>query len=365
MQIPTNFCIKGRNLKEQNMRTIVSLLSLASITPLFAEPLDVFRDCDVCPEMIELPLGEFVMGAPEDEFRNNYEIYFPDEGEAVEGKNNPAVVKSEGPQHRVIIDLRVAMSKNEVTFEEWMACVDAGGCGGYVPRTKVGATGSPEAIRRALTDSRFVHTPSEAAIAEAMTPAASIEEAAQNPRFLEISGSYPVIRVSYLDAQAYVAWLNQKFETDAYRLPTEAEWEYAARAGTTTRFAQGFEPKPEQANISGEATEDFLQQDRPDLRTLGHPVPVDELDAANPWGLRHMSGNVGEITLSCYNDHYEGWSTASEWLKNGFREGCNRVERGGNYADPISRARLAYRFSGKSEAKRSAYGGFRILKELD
>jgi formylglycine-generating enzyme required for sulfatase activity len=287
-------------------------LALLPISTGTAAPLDVFKDCDVCPEMIELPLGAFVMGAPKDEFRNNLTIFFQD-GKMVSAKDDPLVVKSEGPQHKVAVDIPIAMGKNEITHEEWMACVNDGGCNGYSPRDKIGRSGSDEAIELALTDPRFVHVPSEADIAIAESSTGML---------LKISGRYPVVFMSYTDAQAYIDWLNRKLKTDAYRLPTEAEWEYAARAGTTTRFAQGFEPKPEQANISGDWTEFYEQKDRPDLRTLGYPVPVDELDAANTWGLRHMSGNVTEITLSCYTDHYEGWSTTSEWLVKSFREDC-------------------------------------------
>lgn len=252
------------------------------------------------------------------------------------------------------IDIRIAMGKNEITFDEWMACVNDGGCGGYIPDHEVGQWGSDEAVMRALTDPRFNHIPSEANIASTLG----------KPGFLQIGGRYPVHYVSYLDGQAYVAWLNQKLNTDAYRLPTEAEWEYAARAGTTTRFAQGFEPTPDQANISAEFTEMMMHTDRPDLRTLGYPVPVDELDAANPWGLRHMSGNLGEITLSCYTERYKGWSTSSEWLEKSFRPNCERTERGGSFGGPMDAARVAWRDSDE-EKTQTRFGGFRIVKELN
>lgn len=108
-------------------------------------------------------------------------------------------MEQEGPAHEVIIDIPIAMGCNKVTRAEWLACVDDGSCS---------------------------HTP--------------------DPRIRKFEGGYyysddprhPVIDVSYLDAQEYVAWLNQKTGTNAYRLPTEAEWEYAARAGTRGRFAR-------------------------------------------------------------------------------------------------------------------------------
>ncbi len=335
--------------------TITSILAAFAFTCANASPFDTFRDCVVCPEMVELPLGEFMMGAPDDEFRTI--VYFADGGVEIGTPEQPIVPESEGPQNNVVVDVRIAMGKNEVTFDEWMACVDDGGCGGHVPPNSIGPNGTPEAIQRALTDPRFTHTPSEEEIAKV----------SGNPENLLLSGQYPVIKVSYLDALAYTQWLNQRLGTDAYRLPTEAEWEYAARAGTTTRFAQGFEPTPEQANISGEATELDLQQERLDLRTLGHPVPVDELDAANPWGLRHMSGNVSEITLSCYpanTKHLPAWNTTREWLDRSVDESCDRVRRGGEFLSGMFRARVAWRKAIEETLSLQSVG-FRVVKELD
>jgi formylglycine-generating enzyme required for sulfatase activity len=340
-------------LLESIWRVTTAFLINGLASTSIAEPLDVFKDCDVCPEMIELPLGEFMMGAPEDEFRNNATVFIQD-GAFSAAQNDPAIVQSEGPRHRVTIDTAISIGRNEVTYSEWMSCVQDGGCNGYIPDDEVAQAGSDGAVERALGDPRFIHTPSEANIALAMS----------SPDLLRISGTYPVLYISYLDAQSYVEWLNLKTGSNAYRLPSEAEWEYAARANTTTRFPQGFEPKPEQVNISGELTELYLQEPRPDLRTLGYPVPVGELDSANAWGLRHMSGNAAEITLSCYSDQYVGWSTSTEWLSQSFLEHCDRVERGGSYRSPMSEARPAFRRA-IEEDRRSADNGFRIVKVLE
>lgn len=335
------------------LRALVLVFSLAASAST-AAPLDTFRDCDVCPEMIELPMGEFVMGAPNDEFRRI--VYWRDGAVRLATEEAPYVPENEGPQHKVVVDIPIAMGKNEVTYAEWMACVDDGGCNGYVPDNRIGSVGTDDAILRTLTDARFKDLPSN----KAMLAALGAND------FLRIGGNYPVMRKSYNDAQAYVAWLNRKLDTDAYRLPSEAEWEYAARAGTTARFAQGFEPSPGQVNISGVSTAMVLHADRPDLYDLGWPVPVDELDAANVWGLRHMSGNAGEITLSCYSVRYTGWSSTSMWLAKSFDEGCEaHTERGGSYGSPMDGARVASRLEIDADIERAQTTGFRIVKELN
>jgi formylglycine-generating enzyme required for sulfatase activity len=295
-----------------------------------------------------------MMGAPEDEFRTL--TYITEQGVQIGTPEKPIVPVNEGPQNRVVIDIRIAMSRDEITFDQWMACVEDGGCGGYLPNNTLGPFVSPEELERALTDPRFIHTPSEKEIALI----------ADTPERLLLTGRYPVIWVSTLDAIAYTQWLNETLGTDAYRLPTEAEWEYAAPAGPTTRFAQGFEPRPEQANISGEATELNVRQERPDLRTLGFTVPVDELDAANSWGLRHMSGNVSELTLSCYLGETKplpAWDTSTEWLEKSVDESCDRVIRGGNFSSGMFRARVAFR-DGIDETLDAWFVGFRIIKEI-
>ena len=101
------------------MKTIGRLLFLAAVvvagprSPLAAQAVgEVFRDCDVCPEMVVVPPGSFMMGSPDSE----------------EGRS-----PREGPQHRVTIDYPFAVGVYEVTFEEWDACARAGGCRGYEP----------------------------------------------------------------------------------------------------------------------------------------------------------------------------------------------------------------------------------------
>lgn len=186
----------------------------------------------VLPEMVVVPGGTFLMGAAED----------------AEGGDD------ERPQHQVTVP-SFAVGKYEVTFDEWDACVAAGGCNGYRP--------DDEGWGR---------------------------------------GRRPVIYVSWEDAQAYVAWLSE-VTGDDYRLLSEAEWEYAARAGTTTRYWWG----------------DEIGQNRANCRDCGsqwdgeQTAPVGSFEP-NPFGLYDVHGNVGEWVQDCYNDNYQGApSDGSAW----------------------------------------------------
>lgn len=279
-------------------------------------PLEIFQDCAECPEMIVLPIGSFVMGAPLEESAYLYLLW---------NKPEPGVPNGwphEGPEHEVIIDIPIAMGRNEVTRAEFLACVADGGCS---------------------------HTP-DPSIVRLNGPIY-----ADDPRS-------PVIDVSYEDMLEYVAWLNLKTGTDAYRLPTEAEWEYAARAGTKTRFGQGDSLTTDMANIATFHWEGHDSIADPGNRRL--PVPVDELDAANPWGLRHMAGNVIEKTMSCYHERHLGLTTSSAYLADALEtDACQRVSKDGSYGGDAEYARPARR-GPSSETSRNPRVGFRIVKEI-
>ena len=167
-----------------------------SATPRFvlasSKPGDSFRECaKECPEMVVLPAGEFMMGSAADE-KDRYD--------------------NEGPQHRVTIARPFAVSKFEVTFEQWDACAAFGPCV-HLPDSKMGR------------------------------------------------GTQPVINVTWDQAQQYVAWLS-KMTGRSYRLLSEAEWEYAARAGTTTVFSWGDEIGENNANCNGCGSEWDSRRDR-------------------------------------------------------------------------------------------------------
>ena len=181
---------------------------------------------------------------------------------------------------------------------------------------------------------------------------------------MALGADHPVINVSFLDAQDYLAWLNVKVGADVYRLPTEAEWEYAARAGTTTRFAQGDELTSAQANFHRGATENLRGHPMPDIVERSVPVEVEELDAANPWGVRHMSGNVAEVTLSCYSEAHLGLPSSSAYLDNAkSADTCIRVGESGWFNTAMDAVRLARRVRPTKDYRRDFYG-FRVLRAL-
>ena len=344
----------------QELRTkslAVSLLALAFFFAMMsgyasAEIQNSFKDCTECPEMVELPTGSFLMGAEPDEFPREF-IHVPGGGLQQASPEHSTFKYDESPVFEVAIDRPIAMGKYEVTRGEWMACVRDGGCNGYVPEREIGRLGSVAAVERSLLDPAFASTLTGREVAEAMA----------TDDLLTLSDDFPVTYVSFEDAQSYVDWLNRKLDTEAYRLPTEAEWEFAARAGSTTRFATGETLTSSQANFSGEMTVEFIGDHWTDLLTRGFLVRVGELESANPWGLRHMAGNAAEVTLSCYTTRYYGWTTSEEWLLNGTAVECDRTLRGGDYASSMELLRSAWRGT-IPEDFRSQDIGFRIVKEM-
>ena len=238
------------------------------------QPGQTLRDCDSCPELIVIPKGSFTMGSPESE---------------------PDRFATEGPQHDVAIEM-VAMSKYEVTFAEWDACLAGGGCKGFSPQDN----GWGRARR-------------------------------------------PVIGVSWLEAQSYVAWLNQKAGRPVYRLPTEAEWEYAARAGAKTRYSFGNRIARSQANFGS-----------------GRSDPVGSY-LANAFGLFDMHGNAWEWVADCYRPTYAAAPADGSAVED---PSCKqRAYRGGGYDDPAAAQRAANRRRADPAAHISGLG-FRVVRSL-
>ena len=163
-------------------------------------------------------------------------------------------------------------------------------------------------------------------------------------------GTRPVIHVSWSQAKAYASWLSEQ-TGQSYRLPSEAEWEYAARSGTRTRYSWGNRIGANRANCDGCGSR--WDNDR--------TAPVGSF-AANPFGLHDMHGNVAEWVEDCWHDDYRGApSDGSAWTSGG---DCDlRVVRGGAWFFFPRHLRSAARFS-SAPASRKSLVGFRLVQDL-
>jgi len=160
-------------------------------------------------------------------------------------------------------------------------------------------------------------------------------------------GTRPVIYVSWNDVQGYLAWLSQK-SGKRYRLPSDAEWEFAARAGTATRFWWGDSPGEKLTNCV-----DCGGADSSRTMPVGSFRP-------NPFGLHDVHGNVAEWTADCWNGSYAGApDDGSAWLVG---ECGRRVVRGGAWGLRSQELRSAYR-SGDPADLRSGRRGFRVARD--
>jgi formylglycine-generating enzyme required for sulfatase activity len=158
-------------------------------------------------------------------------------------------------------------------------------------------------------------------------------------------GKQPVIHVSWEEAVAYAVWLSKETGQD-YRLPTEAEWEYAARARTTTRYWWGDDLGHNRANCVGCGSQ----------RNSKQTVPVGSFEA-NPFGLYDTAGNVWEWTCSVYRAPYDG----SESQCASSNEGARRVLRGGSWVNDGGLLRSAARYDSDPGDRRGAIG-FRLAR---
>ena len=249
------------------------------------------------PEMVVIPAGRFVMGCV-------------NPSKDADDVALLACPKDELPVREVTVG-RFALSKYEVTFANWDACVAGGGCNGYRPSDGGWSWGVGRSAR-------------------------------------------PVINVSWDDAQAYVSWLSLR-TGERYRLPSEAEWEYAARAGTTTAYSWGANIGRNRANCSG------CGSPWDDDRT----APAGSF-AANRFGLHDMHGNVTEWVQDCWNDDYEGAPIDGAARANGlldYGRCAGRMLRGGSWVDFAGSIRSSSRRSAVADRRYREFG-FRVAKTL-
>ena len=236
------------------------------------KPADSFKECTDCPKLIVVPMGTFSMGSPPDEKGRD-----PNEG---------------GPPHQVVFARPLAISEFEITFAQWDNCVAYGDC--------------PSSIHPHWT--------------EGLKPVSSWDE-------------IPVINVSWDDVKAYVAWLS-KMTGKHYRLLTEAEWEYAARARSTTAYFWGNDIKKDgkpMANCAGCGSIPWEGK---------RATPVGQFPA-NDFGMHDMSGNVWEWVEDCYVPNYDQAPADGSARMDG---DCNlRVARGGSWGTTPADVRSARR----------------------
>ena len=181
-----------------------------------------------------------------------------------------------------------------------------------------------------------------------------------NPSGFGDTGNLPIEKVSWHDAKEFVDRLNvrqPKPKCIGYRLPSEAEWEYAARAGTTTPFAFGETITPQIVNYDGNNPYANV------LALVGEyrrkTIPVDKIKVANAFGLFGMHGNAWEWCEDRYHDSYNGAPTNGiAWVSGG--DSSQRMFRGGSWVNNGNNARSAFRNYYKPDAKEN-YLGFRVV----
>ena len=262
---------------------------------------------DPAGEMVSIPAGAFRMGDLS--------------GEGFD---------DEKPAHSVTMPA-FKLGKYEVTLSQWMACVLDGGCDIYPP-------GYFDIANDSVEHNRF-------------------------PR--SFGSDHPVINVSWDDAQSFIDWLNRKTDGN-YRLPTEAEWEYAARAGSTTKYSWGDDIGVNLANCFVCGGQLDIETTDPDWLKSSRTAPVGNFPA-NAWGLHDMHGNASEWTEDCWNDSYNGAPTdGSAWISGD----CElRILRGGS-SEPNDEhwvthsLRSAYReYGGASARTTGSSRGFRLAHD--
>jgi len=309
----SNYQTALKGLVRAFVLVIPIVLSGCAATTEFSPPAapEVLQDCTHCPVMVVLPVGEFLMGAAQSE---------------------PGATPDEHPQARQSISSRFAIGLHEVTVSEFAAFVIETGyetetnCRSY--RGGYWYTGQSNNLFWS------------------------------NPGFFQ-DRLEPVVCVNWHDANAYTDWLSQE-TGELYRLPTEAEWEFAARAGTTTRFWFGDEDNDicRYGNIRdleyGNRNAPCSDQER-DLTLAGSFEP-------NGFGLYGIIGNASEWVEDCWSETYSPEDVSAV---SALGDDCRkRVFRGGSWWHRPSLQRSAERGSA-GPGLRNFYIGFRVARDVN
>jgi formylglycine-generating enzyme required for sulfatase activity len=290
------------------------------------EPVELNNSIDMKLRLV--PAGEFMMGSPREE----------------QGRGN-----DEGPPHRVRITKPFYIGAYEVTLGQFRAFVDATNYKTDAEKDDKGGWG---------------YTGNDA------------KPFRQNPRYtwrstgFEQSDRHPAVNISWNDAIAFTQWLSKK-ESKKYRLPTEAEWEYACRAGASTRFFHGNDDAgiARFGNVSDQAT----------TRKFAEWLKVDEVDRAKFGDPKHNDGHVFTAPVGSflpnafglYDMHGNVWEWCSDWDAKDYYQsspvddppgptsGTSRIRRGGSWLHAADFARSARRRRYLPEGRNSPIG-FRV-----
>ena len=276
------------------------------------------------PPLVVIPTGSFLMGSP-----------------AGENDQRP----NEEPQRRVQISSGFALARDDVSVGEFRTFVDDSG---YVTDAeKAGSSSIYDEVTGRIIERRGVTWRNDYVGATA-------------------ADDLPVIYVSWNDANAYAQWLSARTGKQ-YRLPSEAEFEYALRAGSTARYPWGDGNPPKNfGNVTGE-DDRSPRLKRSWAKAFRHygdgywgPSPNGKFPP-NAFGLLDMDGNVSEWVADCWHDNYtRAPADSSAWINPGCAE---HVIRGGSWGSAPDQVRSAYRLSAPSDT-RSARVGMRVARDL-
>lgn len=304
------------------LKSLGYILARNGAAPRWLKPgeAEVFRDCADCPEMVAIPAGDYLMGSPSNEPGRT------DDEDDTPGPGGSPVV--------ITIPDAFGMTRGEITRGEYAA---------FAADTKRADDGGCFARRGART----------------LDPVMSWRE----PGFAQ-DDRHPVVCVSYDDALAYAEWLSKRAGAK-YRVPSEAEYEFAARAGMNSggRYFWGDDATSLCSYANG--ADAAAREHNPDWVVapchdgFAWTAPVGSF-RPNAFGLHDMLGNVWEWTSDCASDSL---SQAARGGPAGCASNADRILRGGSWSDPPERLRLAARIAGPPAA-RDQIVGFRLVREI-
>lgn len=295
-----------------------TMQSLSASEECALKPRDVFRECENCPEMVMVPAGEVLMGSDRDDI------------------DGGIAAANEGPQHKAVIRQPIAVGRFEVTRDQYAAFVISSG----------------------------YKTGEHCVTFENNKPQERADRSFLNPGYAQ-DGNHPAVCVSWVNAKAYVDWLSRS-TGKSYRLLSEAEFEYAARAGGSSRYGFGNDPG-ELCKFANGADQSAKAAGLPATAPYmnckdGYPftAPVGSF-APNAFGLYDLIGNVWEWTEDCF---YGDYATARLESASRSAEVCgSRTLRGGDWFSTEQSLRPAVRAKADPNAHNDDIG-FRVVRTL-